>query len=315
MPTADHSLSRPIIRRPSLRRMILAAACAVLLAPAGLAHAADTSGISPEVAKLLPSDLAGVLHGALPPALQTKGTLTMATDATAGKPIAWVDSDSTIKGVAVDVAQAVGYVLGEKVKVINTPFEDMIPSLQSARADFSVSDMLDTKKREVVVDFVDYLIDGSSILVAANSSLHDLTLDKMCGLKGATVRGSVEEGYLEKQAADCKAAGKPALTVNSYQGNDAMLLALISGRADVMMGASAQLAYVQEISHGKAKQGGAPIGLAVDGIAVLKGNGLAGPVQQALQKLMDSGVYAKILALYGMQANGLQSAQTDQARY
>jgi polar amino acid transport system substrate-binding protein len=175
--------------------------------------------------------------------------------------------------------------------------------------------MLDAKKREQVVDFVDYLIDGSSILVAAGSSLHDLTLAKMCGLTAGSIRGSVEEGYLEKQAATCKSEGKPALTVNVYQGNDTMLLALVSGRVDVMMGASAQLAYVQEISHGKAKQGGAPVGVAVDGIAVLKSSGLAAPMQQALQKLMDSGVYMKILALYGMQENGLPAAKIDQASY
>ncbi len=42
-----------------------------------------------------------------------------------------------------------------------------------------------------------------------------------------------------------------------------------------MGGASAQLAYMAEVSHGKAKQGGAPIGVAVDGIGVLKGNGLS----------------------------------------
>ena len=34
------------------------------------------------------------------------------------------------------MAEALGYVLGVKVQVVNTPFEDMIPSLQSGRADF-----------------------------------------------------------------------------------------------------------------------------------------------------------------------------------
>ncbi len=45
--------------------------------------------------------------------------------------------------------------------------------------------MLDTKKRDKqIVDFVDYLVDGSSILVAADSKVQDLTLDKMCGFNG-----------------------------------------------------------------------------------------------------------------------------------
>lgn len=238
-----------------------------------------------------------------------------ATDGTSGKPIAWVDPNSAIEGIAVDMADALGYVLGVQIKVINTPFEDMIPSLQAGRADFSVSDMLDTKAREKTVNFVDYLIDGSSILVATNSRLHDLTLEKMCGLTVGSIRGSVEEDYLEKQAAQCKAEGKPALTVNAYQGNDTMLLALVSGRVDAMMGASAQLSYVRQISHGQAKYGGKPIGVAVDGIAVLKGSGLTAPMQQALQKLMDAGIYEKIFALYGMQSNSLPSATLNHASY
>ena len=54
------------------------------------------------------------------------------------------------------MAEALGYVLGMKVQIVNTPFDSMIPSLQAGRADFLISDMLDTKKREQIVDFVDY---------------------------------------------------------------------------------------------------------------------------------------------------------------
>ena len=313
MPPIARDRSPPAARRSPFRRTLLAAAIGCLLAPFGVAHAANTA-VDPQLAALLPANLKGVLHDALPKDLQSKGTFGMATDGTSGKPIAWVNG-STIKGVTVDMAQALGYVLGVKVTVTNTPFDDMIPSLQSGRAQFSISDMLDTKKRETVVDFVDYLVDGSSILVAADSKLHDLTLATMCGLTVGSIRGSVEEGYLEKQAAQCKAEGKPALTVNVYQGNDQMLLALVSGRTEAMMGASSQLAYIAQISHGKAKQGGAPVGVAVDGIAVPKNSGLTKPMQLALQKLMDSGVYEKIFALYGLQANMVPKATVNQARY
>ena len=313
MLTAAHAPRLPSFAR--FRRILLAAVTAALLAPAGFVHAADSAEGGPDVAKLLPADLNGVLHGALPAAIQSKAALVVATDATAGKPYASVEADSSIKGVVVDMAEALGYVLGMKVQIVNTPFDSMIPSLQAGRADFLLSDMLDTKKREQIVDFVDYLVDGSSILVAADSKLQDLSLDKMCGLTVAAIRGSVEQGYLEKQGAQCKTDGKSALTANVYQGNDQMLLALISGRVDALMGASAQLAYMAEVSHGKAKQGGAPVGVAVDGIGVLKGNGLAAPMQQALQKLMDSGVYAKILTSYGMQSNSVPSATLDQASF
>jgi polar amino acid transport system substrate-binding protein len=296
---------------PVFRRTLLAAVAAATLAPAALARADEAL----DIAKLLPGELKAAVHGSVPSAIQSKDTLLVATDGTAGKPYAWVEGDSSIKGVAADMAQAIGYVLGAKVRMVNTPFDGMIPSLQAGRVDFLISDMLDTKKREAVVDFVDYLVDGSSILIGADSKLSDLTLDKMCGLTVGSIRGSVEQGYLEKQAAQCKADGKPALTTNIYQGNDQMMLALVSGRVDAMMGASAQLAYLAEVSHGKSKQGGPPVGVAVDGVGTLKGNGLAAPIQQALQKLMDSGVYGKILAFYGMQSNAVPQATLNDAKF
>lgn len=309
MPTA------PSLSSARFRRILLAAVTAPLLVSGGLACAAERDEAGPDVTKLLPSALHGVLHGALPPAVQSKPMLVVATDATVGKPYAWVESDSSIRGFVVDMAEALGYVLGLKVEIVNTPFDSMIPSLQAGRADFLISDMLDTRKRENVVDFVDYLVDGSSILVAADSKLKDLTLDQMCGLTVGAIRGSVEQGYLEKQGAQCKTAGKSALIANVYQGNDQMLLALISGRVDAIMGASAQLAYMAEVSHGKAKQGGPPVGVAVDGIGVSKGNDLGPVMQQALQKLMDSGVYGKILTSYGMQSNGVPSATLNHASF
>ena len=86
MPTAAHAARPPASAR--FRRTLLAAVAAALLVPAGLAHAAGSGDAGPDVAKLLPADLHGALRDALPPAAQSKATLVVATDATAGKPYA-----------------------------------------------------------------------------------------------------------------------------------------------------------------------------------------------------------------------------------
>jgi polar amino acid transport system substrate-binding protein len=281
-------------------------------ASAGGDTKSQAPGVRSEVAALLPADLKGKLADRVP----NRGKpLVMATDVTVGEPIAWTEEgDKTVKGLSVDMAGAVGYVLGVDVKTTHSAFDGIIPGVQGGRYDMSLSIMLDTKERQKSVDFVDYLIDGSSILVAGDSDLKDLTLDDMCGLKAGALRGSVEVGYLEEQSKRCKAAGKKSVDIGTYQGNNEMLLAIQSRRLEVMMGAASQLAYVESNSNGKVRQGGEPIGQALDGIALNKNSGLTGPVSEALQLLIDSGTYKKIFALYGMEQNAVDKATVNNAK-
>lgn len=270
--------------------------------------------IRPEVSALLPEALDAKLSKTLPETYSGEKPLVMATDATMGEPIATLNQETKrIDGYTVDLAQALGYVLGKDVEVVNTPFDSFIPGLQAERYDFSMSIMLDTMERQKSVDFVDYMVDGSSLLVAADSDINDLTLADMCGLKVGALRGSVESGYLEEQNKECAASSQ--IDANIYQGNNEMFLAVISGRIDVMMGPSAQLSFVQSMSKGKVREGGEAIGQALDGIAIGKTSGLTDPVHRALQELIDDGAYLEILELWGMQSNAVQEATINNATF
>lgn len=314
--------------RPEILRVVPAVLVPLLLVATGCG-VNDTTGdsqgsgsdrqkltVRSEVADLLPANLDGKLHDELPAPLRDKSRLVMATDATIGEPITWTDEDSgELKGLSVDMATALGYVLGIPVKATNASFDSFIPGLQAGRYDLSISVMLDTKERQQSVDFVDYLQDGSSILVATDSDLNDLTLADMCGLSVGALRGSVEAEYLDEQTKKCSDAGQDGIDIGIYQGNDQMLLAVKSGRLDVMMGAASQLSYVEATSHGAVRQGGEPIGQALDGIAIPKDSPLAQPLQQALQELIDSGAYDKIFGLYGMKQNTVDQATLNHAEY
>ncbi|MGH7122627.1 MAG: ABC transporter substrate-binding protein [Acetobacteraceae bacterium] len=312
--TTYHDLCRRIFVARGLQTIALAGSSALFLTPIA-ARAAGAPTLRPALKEIISPDLEGSLNDQLPEAVRKKSVLVLATDATAGAPYASIDEHSQINGMVVDIANAIGYVLGVDVKVANSPFDDIIPGLQSGRFDLAITDMLDTKKREQVVDFVDYLVSGSSFLVATDSKLHDLDLAKLCGLSVAVERGSVEEAYVTKQTGLCKQAGNPPIKIQVFQGNNEMFLAVVGGRSDVMMGPRAQLSYVEKISHGKVRSAGKPIGAATDGIAVPKGKGLTKPIQAALQKLIDTGDYKKILALYGLGANGVSAATINHASF
>lgn len=255
-------------------------------------------------------------HSKLPAAVKSKGSLTMATDATIGAPFATFAADNkTVVGLNVDMAHALGDLMGVKVNVVNTPFGTFIPGLQANRYDFSISVMLDTKEREKVVDFVDYIKDGSGFLVRADDPKTDLTLADLCGVTAAAIKGSVEADDLATQSEKCKKDGKPPVNVKIFAENSQGILALTSQRVDVWTGDSDQNAWLKQQNNGKVKQSGTPFNAAIDGIAMPKGSQLVPVMKGAVQRLMDNGEYAKILKKYGVADGALKKATVNNAQY
>lgn len=211
------------------------------------------------------------------------------------------------------LGRAVARVLGVKLNVVNTAFDSFIPGLAANRFDFSASVMLDTHKREKVVDFVDFIKDGSGFLVKTGSSLKSLTLAKLCGLSAGALSGSVEDLDLTGQSAKCKKAHKKAIDIHVYQSNSQAILAVVSGRIALYDGDSDQNAWIQKQKSGQIQPSGPAYGVAIDGMPVHKHSALLKPLQGALQELMNNGTYKRILATYGVGAGGLKRATIDHA--
>lgn len=267
--------------------------------------AAGVQTITPEVQELLTDELRGLLADELPSGFQGDDPLIMGTDATVGVPVASFDENNElIEGFAVDVSQAIGWVLGKDVVITHSVWDGLIPGLEAKRFDFTTSIMLDTEKRQETVDFVDYLVDGSSILAAEDSDLDNLSAETLCGFSVGVMRGSYEEGLMTEQNESCA----DSIEIQIYGGLNEAMLAVKSGRADVMMGAASQLSYVEAMSEGALRNAGEIVDPGIDGIAVMKGSTLVPTIQKALQELMDNGVYLEILSAYGMESNALTEA-------
>lgn len=298
------------------RAWMIALAAAAAVALSACSSSGEGSGQSGSGAATASISANAELHRLLPSAVRKSGKLTMATDATIGAPFASFGPDNkTVVGLNVDMAKAIGQLLGVDVRIVNTPFGTFIPGLQAKRYDFSVSVMLDTKEREKVVDFVDYIKDGSGFLVRASDPHENLTLADLCGMKAAAISGSVEQGDLETQTKKCTAAGKKPISISIFAENAQGILALTSRRVDVWVGDSDQNAWFKQQNNGALKQSGVPFNAAIDGIAILKGSPLVTPIQKAVQQLMDNGAYGKILAHYGVQHAAISKATLNDAQY
>jgi polar amino acid transport system substrate-binding protein len=85
--------------------------------------------------------------------IKSTGVLTVGSTVT-GVPATFMDPHSgKIVGIMVDVAQGIANSLGVKLKVVETAWSALIPSLQTHKIDLIAAAMLITPKREKVIDF------------------------------------------------------------------------------------------------------------------------------------------------------------------
>jgi polar amino acid transport system substrate-binding protein len=243
----------------------------------------------------------------VPATYQEQGTLVVATDATYA-PNEFVASDGkTIVGMDPDLANALGSVMGLKIKLVNATFDAIIPGLESHKYTLGMSSFTDTRARQKVVDFVTYFSAGTSFYVNAHGGPAIRSLAGLCGHTVAVERGTTQASDAAAQNAACRKKGMPGVTVSVYPDQNSANLALSSGRAQVGMADSPVAAYIVKQSSGRFRLSGAPYGTTPYGIAIPKGTGLDTPILAALRVLMRNHTYTSILTKWGV----AQGAITD----
>ncbi|HWK18079.1 MAG TPA: ABC transporter substrate-binding protein [Solirubrobacteraceae bacterium] len=253
----------------------------------------------------------------VPAAIKKKGTLTVATDASFAPMEFITPHGHTVVGTDVDLARALASVMGLRVKIVNVMFDTIIPGLASHKYDLGMSSFTDTKARERVVDFVTYYSAGTSFFVKAHGGPTIQTLADLCGHRVAVEKSTTQQADATAEDKKCTAAGKPGVTVSSFQDQQGADRALSSGQTEVGMADSPVAGYVVTQSRGLFKLSGKPYGTAPYGIAIAKHNGIAKPICDALKVLIKNGNYLAILSKWGTQAgaithpkiNGATSAQ------
>ena len=278
----------------------------IALVAAGCGNGTETStGTSPTPAS--PSGAVSAIAAQVPGSVKANGTLTVAADATYA-PNEFIGTDGhTVVGLDADLAKALGQVLGLKVNVINATFATIIPGLASGKYDLGISSFTDTKEREKTVDFVTYFVAGTSFYVKSDGGPDIGSLADLCGRTVAVEQGTTQQADAQAQAEKCKSAGKPGMTVQVFNDQNAVNLALSSGRAQVAMADSPVAAYQVKQSNGTFKVTGSPYGTAPYGIALPKNNGMADPILAAVKHLMSDGTYTKILGKWGVQGGAISN--------
>ncbi|MGN8050210.1 transporter substrate-binding domain-containing protein [Curtobacterium sp. 22159] len=260
------------------------------------------------------------LHDALPADVARSGKLVIGVGALPSgyPPLAFTGSDQkTLTGSEPDLGRLVAAKLGLEPAVKNATWDNLFVGIDGGSIDVGLSNITVTEQRKEKYDFASYRQDNLALQVAKGSSLHfDGVPSVLAGKTIATDSGTNQEKILLGWKADLEKQGK-TLTVKYYPDANAKLLAVQSGKVDGYLGPNPTIAYQNKQDAGTAKAtvtagtySGA--GAHLQGLIAAttkKGNGLAKPVQGAIDELIQDGTYAKWLHAYNLSNEAVQQSE------
>jgi polar amino acid transport system substrate-binding protein len=265
----------------------------------GAASSSSTSSAASSSAA--PSGADAAVAALVPAAVKSKGTLTVAADASYAPDEFFGPDGHTVIGMDADLSKALAAAMGLKASVVNATFDSIIPGLASGRYDMGASSFTDTKEREKTVDFVDYANVGESFYTKAQGGTTISSIADICGKTVAVEKATTEQTDAQTQSAKCKKEGKGAVTVLVFPDQNGANLAVASGRAQLGFADTPVAAYQVKKTGGQFKLVGASYSPAPYGLAIPKQPGLTKAVEAALKKLMADGTYSSILQHWGLE--------------
>ena len=259
------------------------------------------------------------LHDMLPEKIKSAGEIKVGTEPQTPPYDFYAEDNKTITGLEKDLRDEMGVRLGVKFTDMPAQFASIIPGIQAGRFDLGMSAMGDFAEREKITDVVNYMLEGTSIIVLEGNPKGIHKLKDTCGLRAGAVQGSIPLQLLDKQKTLCP-ADKP-LTVMQFPSNDQIKIALQSGRVDASMDTTGVAAYSLQHQPAGGKKlelvTGAQYAVGYQAMIVSKENPqLRDALAATMQSMIDDGSYAKIFDKWGLGENKLDKVTiNDAARF
>jgi polar amino acid transport system substrate-binding protein len=248
------------------------------------------------------------LAAKVPDAIKSDGKLVIGTDPTYA-PNEFLDTDGkTVVGFDVDLFNAVAAKLGLQTEWQPSKFADIIPGIQSGKYEAGVSSFTINDERKEQVNMPSYFSAGTQWGTKTGNP-NGVQPDDACGKKVAVQTGTVQETEdLPKRQEACKSAGKPAITIDSYQDQGQATAAVVSGKDDAMLADSPVLAYAVKQTNGQLELLGDIYDAAPYGYVVEKDQTeFAQAIADAVKALITDGTYKTILEKWGVQAGAIDN--------
>ncbi|GAA2648012.1 ABC transporter substrate-binding protein [Paractinoplanes durhamensis] len=281
--------------------------------PAEVAAAVGTVKIntSPEQNRIVPAKV-DALAALVPEKIRATGKLTVGLGlaGSGSPPLGFTATDNkTLIGSEPDIASAVAGILGLQPDLQNSSWENLFIGLDSGKYDFGASNITVTELRKQKYDFATYRKDDLAFETKKGSGLKVTGPKDVSGKKVAVSSGTNQEKILVEWSKQDVANGLPAVDIKYYQTNQATYLALGSGQIDAYLGPNPTSAYHVAVT-GETEIAGTYSGAGADlqGLIALttkKDNGLVPALKGALDELVKSGDYDKILARWNLSSEAV----------
>ena len=230
------------------------------------------------------------------------GTLTIGSDI-AYAPIEYYEEGTdTPAGMDVDLAQAMGFLLGVDVEFEQVAdFGGILGDLGTKRYDVIMSAISITPEREAEIDFVAYFGPvGTGILAPTGNPEGFTAIEDLCGKSVGAQSGTFQVEQMDTLNQDTCAADNQ-IDIQTFPDNPAVIQELGLGRIDAALMDDPVAAYSEDQSEGGLIELVVPgFEAAPYGIGVRKDSTeLKAVLEEALQGIRDNGQYDQILEDWG----------------
>lgn len=227
---------------------------------------------------------------------KTSTTLTFATEATY-PPFVYLNTKGEVEGFDAAIVKALCEQMKTTCRLINQPWESLIPSLKLGKVDGIFGGLAITKSRAEEVDFTKpYYINSVSMIIPIKENF-SMSNDSLKGKVIGVQSGTTFDKFLQEQLSN-------VVTIHRYASLQDALLDLNAHRVDYVLGDTPVLQTWITSNKQRFQLVGVPIKTAEDfgtgnGIAVRKGNSdLLNALNNALFIIKGNGVYNTIVKTY-----------------
>lgn len=268
-----------------------------------LTGCAASGGDSPEPTESAAMGADAPFYDLLPDEIKEAGVITMAGDT--HPPYRTIEEDGSFTGIDPDLQAALSEQLGVPFEMVTSSGLDaMLTGMLSGRYDGFNGPVRATAEREADFDAIVWMTTRTSYVYTADREDDFPDSEAVCGQRVAGVVGSVTETQLARLNEWCAAEGLDPAEFIGLEDTNSTILALNSGRADVVgttQASAIDLLASKPDEYGYVMQTDEQ-GAGVDKLAMFlpKGSGLAEAMMAAFEAIFEDGQYAEIMKAYGI---------------
>ncbi|MFG3043537.1 ABC transporter substrate-binding protein [Streptomyces sp. NPDC048202] len=254
------------------------------------------------------------LAAEVPEKIRKRGTLEIVDSSGSAAPLGFHATDNkTVIGVEPDLAYLVAGVLGLKPHLNTVSWENIFVGLDSAKYDVGFSNITVTEERKEKYDFATYREDNLGFAAKKGSGLKVTGPADLAGRTVAVSSGTNQEKLLVEWSKENEKAGRKPIRIKYYQDESDTYLALRSGRIDLYVGPNPTAAY-HAATTGETEVVGtySGAGATLQGLIAAttkKDSGLAKPLADALNHVIENGTYAKVLKRWGLSDEAVTTSE------